>query len=101
MHNRGRVARVLLVDDDIAEISAVKRVLARAGHQPLLATNASDALAALSRARPDLVLLGASCDGGEALRRFADDGAASGVPLVVLGEVIGAPEGAAQLARPV
>ena len=33
------MARILLLDDDIAEISAVKRVLARAGHQAVLATN--------------------------------------------------------------
>src|SRR5512138_99160 len=101
MHNRGRVARILLVDDDIAEISAVKRVLARGGHQPVLATNAADAVATLARARPDLLLVGASCEGGEALRRIVDDGAAQAVPLVVLGEVVGAPEGSAQLARPV
>ncbi len=93
--------RVLLVDDDIAEISAVKRVLARAGHTTVLATNAADALAAVARALPAAVVLASTCEGGEALRRFAEDDAARALPLVVLGETSAAPEGAAQAARPI
>jgi CheY-like chemotaxis protein len=95
------VARVLLVNDDIAEISAVKRVLARGGHQPVLATNAQDALASLQQARPDLVLIGATCEGGDALRRIAADDAGKAVRVVILGEVAGAPAGAASVARPI
>ncbi len=93
--------RVLLVDDDIAEISAVKRVLARAGHQPVLATNSADALAALAQATPALLLVGAGCENGDALRQFADAEAARGIPMVVLGESDGAPAGAFQIARPI
>jgi CheY-like chemotaxis protein len=95
------VARVLLVDDDIAEISAVKRLLARSGHQPVLATNASDALASVARSPPDLLLVGATCEGGEALRRFAAYEAARGIPLVVLGETPEAPPRSAQVSRPI
>jgi len=95
------VPRVLLVDDDIAEISAVKRVLARAGHQAVLATNASDALAALARSAPAAIVVASTCEGGEALRRFAEDGAARALPIVVLGETSSAPHGATQVARPV
>jgi CheY-like chemotaxis protein len=95
------VARVLLVDDDIAEISAVKRVLARAGHQPVLATNGSDALASVAQARPDLLVVSATCDGGDALSRVVGEDDARGLPLLVLGESPAAPADAAQLARPV
>ena len=93
--------RVLLVDDDIAEISAVKRVLARAGHQPVLATNSADALAALAQATPALLLVGAGCENGDALRQFADAERARGIPMLVLGEANGAPAGAVQIARPI
>ena len=98
------MARILLVDDDIAEISAVKRVLARAGHQAVLATNASDALAVIAQATPALALVAAACEGGEALalaHRLASGDGAPPVPLILLGHAEGIPEGAAQLARPV
>ena len=96
--------RILLVDDDIAEISAVKRVLARAGHQPALATNASDAQVAVDHERPDLLLVSSTCEGGDALglaRRLAEDPATAGIPLIVLGEAASLPESARRLARPV
>ncbi|HET6414366.1 MAG TPA: DUF4388 domain-containing protein [Anaeromyxobacter sp.] len=97
------MSRVLLVDDDIAEISAVKRVLSRAGHQPVLATNASDAMAAIVQRRPDLLVISSTCESGEALalaRRLPGDPATDGVPLLVLGAADGLPEGARCLERP-
>ncbi|GEJ56964.1 hypothetical protein [Anaeromyxobacter diazotrophicus] len=57
--------RILLVDDDLAEIAAVKRALAGAGHQTVLATNASDALAAVAGGAADAALVAPECDGGE------------------------------------
>jgi CheY-like chemotaxis protein len=95
------VPRVLLVNDDIAEISAVKRVLARAGHQAVLATSAADALAAVAQAAPAVVLVGASCDDGQAVRRFAESEIGRGIPMVVLGESAAAPEGAGLVPRPI
>jgi CheY-like chemotaxis protein len=95
------VPRVLLVDDDIAEISAVKRVLSRAGHQPVLATNAADALAALARSPPALLLVAATCENGDAVRRFAEAKEARGIPMVVLGECASAPEATPRLPRPI
>jgi len=91
------------VDDDIAEISSVKRALLRAGHQPALATNASDATAAITRDRPDLVIVSATCENGEALalaRRLPDDPATADLPLLVLGDGDPAPPGARRIARP-
>ncbi|HET9554214.1 MAG TPA: molecular chaperone DnaJ, partial [Anaeromyxobacteraceae bacterium] len=98
------MARLLLVDDDIAEISAVKRVLARSGLAPLLATNAVDARFAVAQKRPDLLIVGAGCDGGEALAfALALDGAEKtrDIPLVLLGAADGLPERAVQLPRPI
>jgi CheY-like chemotaxis protein len=98
------VARILLVDDDIAEISAVKRVLSRAGHQPVLATNTNDALTAIDYQRPDLVIVGATCEGGhgiELTRKLADDEATSGISIIVLGTAPEAAPSASQLPRPV
>jgi CheY-like chemotaxis protein len=56
--------RVLLVDDDIAEISAVKRVLAREGLPVVLATSVADAVALAGQERPHLVIVAAACEGG-------------------------------------
>ena len=96
--------RLLLVDDDISEITAVKRVLSRSGLAPLLATSGPDAAASVGQARPDLILLGAACHDGEALqaiRQLDEDPATGGIPLIILGESADAPERAVQLPRPV
>ncbi|BDG04387.1 response regulator [Anaeromyxobacter oryzae] len=96
------MARILLVDDDIAEISAVKRVLTRVGHVPALATNASDALASIEAARPELVVLSTTCDGGGALELARQlDEEYAGLPMVLLGEAPRAPARARRVPRPV
>ncbi|HET6440323.1 MAG TPA: DUF4388 domain-containing protein [Anaeromyxobacter sp.] len=98
------MSRILLVDDDIAEISAVKRVLARAGHQPGLATNASDATAAMSLEQPELIIVSSTCENGEALalaRSLRGDPSTASIPVLVLGEADDLPEGARRLSRPV
>jgi CheY-like chemotaxis protein len=102
-HNRPGVSKVLLVDDDIAEISSVKRALLRAGHQPALATNASDAVAAIAYERPDLLIVSTACENGEALglaRRLPSDAATAGIPILLIGDVDPMPEGARRLPRP-
>jgi hypothetical protein len=95
------VPRVLIVDDDLAEISAVKRVLARAGHQSLLATNTVDAVSAAARTSPAILVVSATTDGGQALKKLVEEGAATTIPTVVLGESAGAPGGATQVPRPI
>ena len=80
--------RILLVDDDIAQISAVKRVLLRAGHRVTLATNSTDALAAIEEAAPDLVVLAPACENGDGAalgRQLASQDATHGIPIIVLG----------------
>ena len=97
------MSRVLLVDDDIAEISAVKRVLVRAGHQPVLATNAADAMIAVDQQQPELLVVSATCENGEALtlaRALRENAATAHLPLVILGDADSLPKGARRLARP-
>ncbi len=48
---------LLLVDDDLATIAQVKRLLAREGYEVVLATNAADAVIAWGSHLPPLVLL--------------------------------------------
>ena len=57
-------APVLLVHDDIATIAAVRRLLAREGHEVLLATSAADALIAYGHHLPSLVVLAPSVESG-------------------------------------
>lgn len=92
--------RVLIVHDDIAEISAVKRVVVRAGHQPALATTFAEAAAALARDPPAVLVVGSTCEAGAALKGLAGAVEAAHLPMVVLGVTAAAPEAAAQVPRP-
>ena len=80
--------RILLVDDDIAEIAAVKRVILRAGFHTLLATNSTDALAAVEEAAPEVVVVAPACESGEGAlfaRQLASRDATRHIPVVLLG----------------
>jgi len=98
---RARVARVLLIDDDIAEISAVKRVLARGGHQAILATSIADAVALAEQERPAAAVLSAACENGggaDLARRLVEE--AARLPVLVLGRDEEVPGGAVRIPRP-
>lgn len=95
--------RILLVDDDIAEISAVKRVLQRAGHQAVLATGTADAARVMAREPLLAAIVSSTCERGgglELARRLASEEVAAGLPLLLLGESDGAPPRAVQISRP-
>jgi len=82
---------VLLVDDDLAEIALVKRVLERGRHEALVATNASDAWLELERGSKEVLLLAPECDGGEGAelaRRLTGGLGTRPVALVVLGAAV-------------
>ena len=103
-HNPPPVARILLLDDDIAEITAVKRLVARTAHRAQLATTAADASGAIERDPPDLLVVASRCDGGQALsvvREAAADGATSELPVIVLGDATGLPARVRSLALPI
>lgn len=96
--------RILLVADDIAEISAVKRVLQRVGHQSVLAVNAADAAKVMAKESLLAAIISSTCEGGAGLQlasRLADDEAAADLPLLLLGESAEAPQRVVQISRPV
>ena len=97
------MARVLLVDDDIAEISAVKRVLSREGHQTVLATSIADALALADQERPVVAIVAAACESGgglELARRLLAEDAELRLPVLLLGEPGDDAFGAVAIPRP-
>ena len=96
--------RILLVDDDIAEISAVKRVLLRAGHQAVLATNSADALAAATRDALPVAVVSAACENGggaNLARRLLSEEPIPRLRVILLGESPEAPAEVTQIPRPV
>ncbi len=97
------MARVLLVDDDIAEISSVKRVLSREGHQAVLATSIADAVALAAQERPPAAIVSATCEsgGGSGLvRRLLDETPEQPLRVLLLGEAGEPPAGAILIPRP-
>ncbi|MHB8416687.1 MAG: DUF4388 domain-containing protein [Myxococcales bacterium] len=80
------MSRILLVEDEIGAIAALRRVLSRSGFDVLIATNGADALSLASSERPAAVVLSGELQGGdsaavhEALARAQPDR-----PLLVLG----------------
>ncbi len=78
-------ARILVVDDDDAIRAALRRALALAGYQPVLAASGDDALRIVRDDPPDLVVLDVmmpGIDGVETLRRLR--AADSDLPVVML-----------------
>jgi len=68
-------AQILCVDDEPDLLDTLRRMLARAGHEVLLAPSGEEALVALSRQRPDLVitdLMMPGVDGMQVLTRAVE-----------------------------
>lgn len=59
-------APILLVDDDLGTIAAVKRALTRDGFEVVLATSAADAVIAFGHHLPALMILSPNVEGGRA-----------------------------------
>jgi two-component system, cell cycle response regulator DivK len=79
--------RVLLAEDveDLREIFGVS--LRFAGFDVVVAQNGPEALAAVERDHPDLILMDVSMpgiDGWEATRRLKTDPATQGIPIIIL-----------------
>lgn len=84
------MARVLILDDDLASLAVAKRAVRAAGHDAITVTSAADASAALAaRPRPDVLLASPSADAGEALalsERTRADPALSGTAVLLIGD---------------
>lgn len=80
-------SRILVVDDTPANIQTVTAILKDKGYQLSVATNGRQALAALERSRPDLILLDVmmpELDGFETCRRIKAHEAWREIPIIFL-----------------
>ena len=79
--------RILVVDDTPANLQALAATLKEKGYQISVATNGKQALEAVTRIRPDLILLDVmmpEMDGFEACRRLKSTDATSDIPIIFL-----------------
>ena len=87
------MARILLIEDDLGAIAVLKRSLARAGFEVLVATNLPDALSATENERPEAVLVSAGLQGESASSLVEAIRSVDLIrPLVVLGDGTGTGE---------
>ena len=80
-------ARLLLVDDQPANLDVLRRVLEKQGYRIMLAPSGQVALKSAARAQPDLVLLDVmmpEMDGYEVCRRLKADEATRDIPVIFI-----------------
>ncbi len=81
------VYKILVVDDEPTIVRLMEFILARQGHQMLVATNGEDALAKVRAEKPDLVLLDIMMpriDGYEVARTLRADPETARLPIIML-----------------
>ena len=82
-----RPPRILLVDDEPDNLELLAIILAHEGFLPVTASSGGEALDAVAKDAPDLVLLDVMMpvmDGFEVLRRLKADHATRGIPVIML-----------------
>jgi CheY-like chemotaxis protein len=80
-------ATILIVDDEIQNRKLLETLLRPEGYLTLCAANGEDALAAIARRAPDLILLDVmmpGMDGYEVANRLKTDPATSSIPIIML-----------------
>lgn len=80
-------ARILIVEDNPANLELMRYLLAAYGHTLLVATDGPAGLAAAARARPDLILCDLQLpghDGFELLRQLRGDPSIAAIPVVAV-----------------
>ncbi len=90
-HQASRL-RILVVDDEDANLLFLEKALSRKGHQVILAHNGEEALSLYERTQPDLILMDVMMpgwDGFETTRRIRAGGGSGSrwVPLIFLSAV--------------
>ena len=78
---------ILIVEDDPNGRRLLKLFLERSGHRVEVAGDGAEALAAIARQRPDLVITDLNMpnvDGHELIRRLRADAATAGIPILVI-----------------
>jgi two-component system cell cycle response regulator DivK len=79
--------RILVVEDQPDNRRILRDLLTSAGYQIIQAENGEEALAAVARDRPDLILMDIQLpllDGYEATRRIKADPATRAIPIIVV-----------------
>jgi signal transduction histidine kinase len=82
-----RQAAILIVDDDLRGSRSIATALTAEGHAVRTAGSGAEALAEISRAPPDLILLDVmmpGMDGFEVVRRLKADPGARAIPVIML-----------------
>ena len=77
--------RVLIIDDALADRTALERIVSDAGHTALLADSAAQGIERARRDKPDLILMDVSMpemDGFAATRKLKADDATKNIPVV-------------------
>ena len=81
------VLNILVVDDSPSDLSRLEKLLATAGYHISTAANSVSALAAVKRAKPDLILMDVNMpemDGFAATRALRNDPETKGIPVVLV-----------------
>jgi len=79
--------RILVVEDQEDNRQILRDLLGNAGYEMVEAENGEEALAAVARERPDLILMDIQLpimDGYEATRRIKSDPATKSIPIIVV-----------------
>jgi CheY-like chemotaxis protein len=79
------LARILVVDDEPAQRSLLRRILERAGHEVSCAVNGAAALQAVRESPPDLMvtdMMMPVMGGAELIRRLRCEPATAGIPIL-------------------
>jgi hypothetical protein len=79
---------ILLVHDDLSTLASVRRILSRQGHEVILATSVADAVTAVLRRAPELMVLSPDVEEGKGawvLSELARHDLAHGLKVVLLG----------------
>lgn len=79
--------KILVVDDEPVNVELLRRLMIKHGYEVVTATNGAQALEAVSRERPDVVLLDVEMpkiDGLEVCRRLKRDSATRLIPVVMI-----------------
>ena len=87
------MAKVLVVDDDPDFVKVTAKVLKRAGHEIMSASNGAKALQAMRQTAPDIVLLDIMMsyvlDGLDVSREMAEDPDLKDIPVILVTSLTG------------
>lgn len=81
------MARILVIDDDASLLQMMSIMLKRAGHEPILANNGNEGIAAAKREVPDVAIVDVmmpDVSGYEVCRALRADQSTMNIPLLIL-----------------